>query len=95
MYVFREHIDELTEATYIYGDVYVPVLCAMVHGFLQGFKFGLPRSDQVDLRWTSTFQLRTLCKNLLQGQDVPLARLCMRQQLTKHISKKKKGIKDI
>ncbi len=64
---FSECLQKLTEAPYIYGDVYMPMLCAVVHGFFQGFKFGLPSSDQIDLRRASTFQLRTLCQNLFQG----------------------------
>lgn len=48
---------KLTEAPYVYGDIHVSVLRAVVHGFSQGFQFGLPSSDQVDLRQTSPLQL--------------------------------------
>lgn len=58
---------KLTEAPYVYGDVHVSVLRTVVHGFSQGFQFGLPSSDQVDLRQTSSPQLRTLSENLFQG----------------------------
>lgn len=63
----RTRSRELTEAPDVDGDVYVSVFRAVVHGFFQGFKFGLPGSDHVDLRRGSAFQLRTLGQNLFQG----------------------------
>lgn len=58
---------KLTEAPDVDGDVHVSVLRAVVHGFPQGFQFGLPGPDQVDLRQASPLQLRTLSENLFQG----------------------------
>jgi len=58
---------ELTQAPYVYADVHVAVFCTVVHGFFQGFQFGFPSSDLVNLRRTSPLQLRTLCQNLFQG----------------------------
>lgn len=80
-----ERVPGLTYAPYVNGHIHVAVLCAVVHGLLQGFQLGLAVAAGTEWSCCRVRQVRPLGQDLLQWQNITLLLLWLSKQLTKDI----------